>query len=408
LANVRSSEDRPLRIALYSPELPESDASNGNVTYSRIMRDALRLLGHSVAIITPEHVEHADGRIVALPPPRGLIGRLRKFVEASHRDDGSDTWIRLRVMDAFEAVRRAGVDVVEIEESFGWAGRLAGRGVAIIERLHGPHVFGREVVEHPEQRRLGDLREAAELRSLLKVQAVTCPSRRLLDAMIARYALELSVAHAIPNPMPVVPQAAAWRVEHADPNQILCVGRFDLRKGADVVVRAFARALDRRPSLRLVIAGPDTGLMHADGHLVHFDEFAARELSPETRASISFLGVQPTERISDLRFGSALALVASRFESFGYTVAEAMAIGMPVVASNSFGPPEIIRDGVDGRIVPVGDIDATADAMVDMVSNPDRLGAMGKSAYSRAASWLSPARIAEETVAVYREALSTM
>jgi glycosyltransferase involved in cell wall biosynthesis len=91
--------------------------------------------------------------------------------------------------------------------------------------------------------------------------------------MIERFGLNLPIARAIPNPMPAMSPADAWRLERADPDQILCVGRFDLRKGADVVVRAFARAIERRPSLMLLMAGPDPGLAQPDGSAIHFDEF---------------------------------------------------------------------------------------------------------------------------------------
>jgi hypothetical protein len=120
-------DDGPLRIALYAPALPKSGVSNGIVTYSRIMRDALRALGHSVAVVSADQIEHADGRVAALPKPSGVVGRVRILMEARRGEDGSNIWTRLRILDAFEAARRAGAQVFEIEESFGWAGRLAGR-----------------------------------------------------------------------------------------------------------------------------------------------------------------------------------------------------------------------------------------------------------------------------------------
>jgi glycosyltransferase involved in cell wall biosynthesis len=404
----RGAAHSPLRIALYSPELPDSGAVNGIVTYSRIMRDALRALGHSVTVVSADQIERADGRVAEIPTPSGIAARLRTLLEARRRKDGSDPWIRLRIMDAFKAARRAGVEVFEIEESFGWAGRLVGQGVAIVERLHGPHVYGRDDAETAEQRRLGDLREEAELASFSRVQAITCPSQRLLSAMVERYRIKAPINRAIPNPIPVAQPDSLWSSGFADPDQILCVGRFDLRKGADVAIRAFDLALKRRPSLRLVMAGPDRGLMQPNGSVTHFEEFVATEIRPETRARIRFLGPQRPDRIAELRRQSGLALVASRFENFAYSIAEAMAVGMPVLASDSFGNGEMIRDGLDGRIVPIAHVGAMADAMVAMAGDPGRLAEMGRSAYERVSQWLSPERIALETVEVYREALTQL
>ena len=78
----------PLRIGLYAPALPESGVSNGIVTYAGIMRDALRSLGHSVMIVTPEQVERFDGSVVDLPTSRGVVRRIRAFAEGFSPKDG--------------------------------------------------------------------------------------------------------------------------------------------------------------------------------------------------------------------------------------------------------------------------------------------------------------------------------
>jgi glycosyltransferase involved in cell wall biosynthesis len=148
--------------------------------------------------------------------------------------------------------------------------------------------------------------------------------------------------------------------------------------------------------------------MQPNGSVTHFEEFVATEIRPETRARIRFLGPQRPDRIAELRRQSGLALVASRFENFAYSIAEAMAVGMPVLASDSFGNGEMIRDGLDGRIVPIAHVGAMADAMVAMAGDPGRLAEMGRSAYERVSQWLSPERIALETVEVYREALTQL
>lgn len=399
-------EEAKLKIALFAPALPDSGAINGIVTYTRIMRDALRALGHSVIVLAGDRIEHSDGRVGPIGRPSRALGPFRWLAESRQPDDGSSVGIRLEILNAFGAARREGAEVFEIEESFGWAGRLVGRGAAIVSRLHGPHVFGREPQESAAEKMLGALREAAEARALTTVQAVSCPSARLLDAMVSRYDLELPLARAIPNPIPVAPRSAAWNVANADLDQLLCVGRFDLRKGADIVVHAFVRALDRRPSLKLVIAGPDPGLTQPDGRRIHFDEFITAEVPPAARKRISFLGPQSPQHIANLRRQSAFAIVGSRFENFAYSIAEAMALGMPVLASDSFGNAEMIRDGVDGRIIPVEDVAATANAILDMASDTQRLAEMGHSTYSRAAEWLAPERIARENVVLYREAIS--
>jgi hypothetical protein len=186
-----------LRIGFYATALPETGVSNGIVTYTGIMRDALRSLGHSVMIVTPGYI----------PTSRGTARRVRGVLEALNPNDGLAPVHRLGVLDAFEAARRAGVQVFEIEESFGWAGRFVGRGPAIVERLHGPYGLLRKWIEADSDKSRGDLKEAAELASFTKVEALTAPTQALLDALTDRYDIKVALARVIANPMPVVP----WR-----------------------------------------------------------------------------------------------------------------------------------------------------------------------------------------------------
>ena len=395
--------ERPLHIGFYSPALPYSGASNGIVTYTRVMRDALRRLGHSATIVTTTHIEHADGRVEALPEPNRLVRRFQLALERRREDDGSDAWVRYHVFAAIKAAQKCGVEVFEMEESHGWAARMAGRGMPIVERLHGPHVFGREPRETPEEKAAGNLREIAERNSFAKVEAVTSPSGEMLDELLQLYGLDLPLCETIPNPIELA--STRWDPKLADPDQILCVGRFDLRKGADVVVRAFAEASETRP-LRLVMAGPDTGIADESGKRWHFEEFTQGRISPEAKAKIQFMGPLPPERIAELRLQSSLALVGSRFENFPYSIAEAMAVGMPVLTSATFGGNEMVRDGIEGRVVPIGDSAAMRDAMLQMMNAPERLHEMGRAALDRAATWLSPERVARNTINLYRKAMA--
>jgi hypothetical protein len=131
-----SDREAPLRIALQSPWLPQVGGSNGIIAYSRIMHDVLRGFGRDVLILTPDHLEHENGSITPLPRLNRLATNVRRHFEV-RLDDGLNVWARLRLSDAFRFTRRAGVQILKIEESFGWVGRLAGRHIAIGERLDG-------------------------------------------------------------------------------------------------------------------------------------------------------------------------------------------------------------------------------------------------------------------------------
>jgi len=85
-----------------------------------------------------------------------------------------------------------------------------------------------------------------------------------------------------------------------------------------------------------------------------------------------------------------------------------MAVGMPLLATATFGPSEMLRNGVEGRLIPAENVGAMAEAMLSMLSDPAALSKMGAAAYARAADWLSPQRIATESVEVYRAAIAIM
>jgi glycosyltransferase involved in cell wall biosynthesis len=76
--------------------------------------------------------------------------------------------------------------------------------------------------------------------------------------------------------------------------------------------------------------------------------------------------------------GSDALLLPSRVEGFGYVLVEAMAAGIPCIASNASSIPEIVEDGVTGILHAVGDSGAISEAIVDLLSNPERARAMGE------------------------------
>ena len=385
----------PFHVGLISPALPSKGMSNGIVTYVRILRDALRDQGHRVTVADADQIELPDGSIADLPVSRGLSSRIQTLAEGLRGRDTSTAYVRVRLLRAFEAMKAAGVQIVEMEETWGWASRLAGRGVPIVIRLHGPHAFAREAAQ---RNRTDRRREAAELLAFRRVQAASSPSATVLQAM-ADQAGGSQRTQVIYNPVPV--PSDEWSPDRADANQLLFVGRFDSLKGADVVVRAFAKAVERRPSLRLVMVGPDRGL----GGRVHFDEFV-REIPEEAQAKIEFLGEQLPERVAQLRLQSGLAIVGSRYETFPYTAFEAQAVGMPLLMTDTFGPKGIVSDGIDGRVVPVADPDAMADAIVQMVDDPASLKRLGAAGRAMVADKMDPTRIARETAELYRDVLA--
>jgi glycosyltransferase involved in cell wall biosynthesis len=82
--------------------------------------------------------------------------------------------------------------------------------------------------------------------------------------------------------------------------------------------------------------------------------------------------------VPEIMMGCDAVLLPSRVEGFGYVLVEAMAAGIPCIASNASSIPEIVQDGITGILHAVGDSGALTTAIVDLLSNPERARAMGE------------------------------
>jgi glycosyltransferase involved in cell wall biosynthesis len=152
-----------------------------------------------------------------------------------------------------------------------------------------------------------------------------------------------------------------------EPGLIVSVGRLSPEKDHATLIRAFAR-LDRKMRLEIVGDGP----LHAPL------QFLIRELGVADRVTLTGFISDP---FSVFR-RAALAVSSSRYEGFGNAIVEALACGTPVVATDCpYGPREILADGRYGLLVPVGDADALARAITQvMAASPDRAALRARAA----------------------------
>jgi phosphatidylinositol alpha-mannosyltransferase len=174
----------------------------------------------------------------------------------------------------------------------------------------------------------------------------------------------------VPNAVDVARFADAAPADLGPGRRLLFVGRLDERKGFRIAAEAFARLAADRPDLRLVAAG--------DGP----ERSAAMRLHPDVSERIAFLGSVPNEDLPPIH-AACDVFVAPNLggESFGIVLVEAMAAGLPVVASAIPGFTEVVRDGVHGLLVPPRDAPATAAAIARILDDPAlaaRLGSSGR------------------------------
>jgi glycosyltransferase involved in cell wall biosynthesis len=158
----------------------------------------------------------------------------------------------------------------------------------------------------------------------------------------------------------------------ADAPVVFFAGRAEHYKGIGVLLDAVKRLQDEGRSVETVCCG--------DGpELDHFREHAAN-LSLK---DVHFLGRRSD--VAQLLAGATVAVVPSLWaEAFGLTVVEAMAAGVPVVATSTGGIPELVENGVTGVLVPAGDADALAAAIGGLLQDAGLCARMGSAGRERA------------------------
>ncbi len=171
--------------------------------------------------------------------------------------------------------------------------------------------------------------------------------------------------------------------------RLLSVGNLRPVKGHDVLIRAFASAIDAGLDASLTIVGQGS-----EG-----ESLAALAASLRCADRIRFTGALGEKRLLDEYAKADAFVLASRSEGFGVVYTEALATGLPVIATRCGGPEDIVTEA-DGRFVPVEDASALADALLDLPHeitgyDPPSIAARARTRFSRAA-------VGERLVELYR------
>jgi glycosyltransferase involved in cell wall biosynthesis len=155
---------------------------------------------------------------------------------------------------------------------------------------------------------------------------------------------------------------------HPRGRYLLTVGRInDPRKNTGLLLEAFALVRKQHPDLTLILAGDVPG----EALLEQRDLLGLGD-------AVDFRGQVSADDLLDLYRGAQLFLIGSTQEGLGIVMLEAMAAGTPVVATDCGGPEGIVVDGKTGALVPNNDPQAMAEAVLNLLGDPDQLDALRK------------------------------
>ncbi len=174
------------------------------------------------------------------------------------------------------------------------------------------------------------------------------------------------------------------------------IGHLAPIKGTEDFVRAAAEVCGHRADVEFVIAGEDKS--NGGENRAHLEKLIT-ELSANEQ--IKLLGW--VEDVPGLLSTFDLFISPSRAEPFGLSIVEAMAAGTPVIATASEGACEIIQDGETGRLVPIGDSHALAEAIQQLLGDSDERQRLAQDARVNAHARFSLNRMVDQTEAVYEE-----
>ncbi|MEK7765253.1 MAG: glycosyltransferase family 4 protein [bacterium] len=326
-----------------------------------------------------------------LDAARGLAGRGHRVFVAARPESWAARQASaagLEVWDLRGAGRRAAQAHVELVNAHTGSGHTLGAWIAF---RCGAMLVRTRADARPPSRNLG-----SQWLHLRRTARVITPAEYLRRLVVVGYGLPGERVVTVRPGMELEPGLKAPAIQGApEPDTVGIVGRLDPVKGHRLLLEAVAVVRSRRPGVKVLVAGREE-METIAGLLMDAGRLGVDQL-------VEFLGHVPA--LSSVMSRCAVGVVASvGSEAVSRVALEWMAHGRPLVASAVGCLPEVVEDGVTGRLVPPGDPVRLGEALLDLLSDPGKASAMGRRGRERVESVFGFRRFAEETERVYEAA----
>lgn len=390
-----------MHIGFVTTESPYGDAAAcGIAAYLRAIIPALANAGHEVSVFAGSKEDRKftaeNGRVSVyhyrLPSLHWYAAKipgLRRFAPLPLRQLEWSTSLYRRIS---RIAAEQKIDVLESTE----ACALFLHGIApLVIRLHGSEYVFRKHTGAALDKSVR-WNEILEQRSCAHATAISTPSQFQADEISKHRGWPANKAHVIPNPISLAMLQAAQEFSRNGTGErlVLYTGRLAPVKGIETLLEAARLVNARNLNFTFVLAGP--------WQMPQPPEAYGLQLNRKSLHGVQWVGPQDQNQLIDWYKRAMLFAMPSYYESFGISVVEAMAFGLPVVASDSGALKEVIGNNESGTLVPSGDAQALADAIVERMCGTKNVnGSASRVGLER----FHPDQVAAETVRLYEAAL---
>ena len=327
-----------------------------------------------------ERVENLPGGLTVHRPSQPRFGRL--------------TWHRAEMNRLHQVLRALQPDVVHAHGSQVYAAAAVSCGFPAVVTVHGIMAREARTLQVWWRRVARTLDGWFERFALRNVQNLIAISPYVLEAYPW---LRPAHVHHIENP---VDDTFFDAVRQEEPGRILCPARVVPRKGVLFLLQALPGLLREFPSLQLRIAGESLAM---PSYHAACQSFIAREGLAQ---HVCFLDNLSMTELTEEYARCTLMVLPSMQETAPVVIGEAMAVGVPVVATRVGGVPHMVRDEATGLLVDYGDVGGLTAALRQMLADAEMRRVMGQRARSQAEQRFRLALVAERTRQVYEDILA--
>jgi glycosyltransferase involved in cell wall biosynthesis len=297
---------------------------------------------------------------------------------------------------AFGAEKR--FDIIECAEcgAEGYYLKPAGKSRLVV-RLHTPFSFAARL----DHLSLGffDLRKLERMERGIaeRAHAVSSPTRALARVLERKWGLQN--VHCYPNPMDTI----AYAPKQGPGDYIIYTGRVEYRKGVHVLIKAYAELVKEGCALPLLLVGAPYGTLKKLFTYEQLIEELIKKLGLEKK--VRWIRQASRDEVRDHLSRAAAAVYPSLWENFPYAGLEAMASGVPVVASQCGGYEEMIEHGKTGLLFPPLSSPGLAGCLKRVLNDPALSARLGAAGREKVASAYSADKVAETAEAFYTRVL---